>query len=129
MLPDKNHVQMRNSAKNNSFIVLIKVSSEIDGFSPLDTMFFAKILKFFQFFHGKLQLAVDQHGIFISYNFLLNILIETGFNYTQYPIIRNNLIRNSPEFLGKFKKRALGSSNLRNSSKNLRNSQCSNFQS
>ena len=28
--------------------------------------------------------------------------------YTQYPIIRNGLIRNSSEFLGKFKKRALG---------------------
>jgi len=80
VLPDKNHVQMRNSAKNNSFIFLIKVSSEIDGFSPLDTMFFAKILKIFQFFQSKLQLAVDQHGIFVSYDFLLNILIETGFN-------------------------------------------------
>ena len=28
--------------------------------------------------------------------------------YTQYPIIRNGLIRNNAEFLGKFKKRALG---------------------
>ena len=43
--------------------------------------------------------------------------------YTQYPIIRNSLIRNSAEFLGKFKKRALGRSNLRNASKNLRNGQ------
>jgi hypothetical protein len=50
-------------------------------------------------------------------------------NYTQYPIIRNGLIRNSAEFLGKFKKRALGRSNLRNASKNLRNGQCSDFQS
>ena len=49
--------------------------------------------------------------------------------YTQYPIIRNGLIRNSAEFLGKFKKRALGRSNLRNASKNLRNGQCSDFQS
>ena len=40
--------------------------------------------------------------------------------YTQYPIIRNGLIRNSAEFLGKFKKRALGKSNLRNASKNLK---------
>ena len=31
--------------------------------------------------------------------------------YTQYPIIRNGLIRDSAEFLGKFKKRALGRSN------------------
>ena len=49
--------------------------------------------------------------------------------YTQYVIIRNGLIRNSAEFLGKFKKRALGRSNLRNASKNLRNGQCSDFQS
>ena len=47
--------------------------------------------------------------------------------YTQYPIIRNSLIRNSAEFLWKFKKRALGRSNLRNASKNLRNDQCSDF--
>ena len=46
--------------------------------------------------------------------------------YTQYPIIRNSLIRNSTEFLGKFKKRALGRSNLRNASKNLRNGHCLN---
>ena len=49
--------------------------------------------------------------------------------YTQYPIIRNSLIRNSAEFLGKFKKQALGRSNLRNASKNIRNGQCSDFQS
>ena len=57
------------------------------------------------------------------------ILIFFYLNYTQYPIIRNGLIRNSAEFLGKFKKRALGRSNLRNASKNLRNGQCSDFQS
>ena len=34
-----------------------------------------------------------------------------GGGYTQYPIIRNGLIRNNAEFLGKFKKRALGRSN------------------
>ena len=51
------------------------------------------------------------------------------YGYTQYPIIRNGLIRNNAEFLGKFKKQALGRSNLRNASKNLRNSQCSDFQS
>ena len=49
--------------------------------------------------------------------------------YTQYPIIRNGLIRNSAEFFGKFKKQALSGSNLRNASKNLRNGQCSDFQS
>ena len=54
---------------------------------------------------------------------------EVKFIYTQYPIIRNGLIRNSAEFLGKFKKRALSRSNLRNASKNLRNGQCSDFQS
>ena len=49
--------------------------------------------------------------------------------YTQYPIIRNGVIRNSAQFWGKFKKRALGRSNLRNASKKLRNSECSDFQS
>ena len=48
--------------------------------------------------------------------------------YTLYPIIRNGLIRNSAEFLEKFKKWALGRSNLRNASKKLRNGQCSDFQ-
>ena len=56
----------------------------------------------------------------------LSVKICTG--YTQYPIIRNGLIRNSAEFLGKFKKRALGRSNLRNASNNLRNGQRSDFQ-
>ena len=46
--------------------------------------------------------------------------IRAGLLYTQYPIIRNGLIRNRAELLGKFKKRALGRSNLRNASKNLR---------
>ena len=56
-------------------------------------------------------------------------LVHPTIPYTQYPIIRNGLIRNSAEFLGKFKKRALGRSNLRNASKNLRNGQCSDLQS
>ena len=60
---------------------------------------------------------------------LWNKAIYFDFQYTQYPIIRNGLIRNSAEFLWKFKKRALGESNLRNASKNLRNGQCSDFQS
>ena len=42
--------------------------------------------------------------------------------YTQYPIIRNGLIRNSAESLWKFNKLALGRSILRNASKNLENS-------
>ena len=42
---------------------------------------------------------------------------------------KKHLVRNSAEFLGKFKKRALSGSNLRNASKNLRNGQCSDFQS
>ena len=40
--------------------------------------------------------------------------------YTQSPIIRTRRIRTAAEFLGKFKNRALGSSNLRTTSKNLR---------
>ena len=40
--------------------------------------------------------------------------------YTQSPIIRTSPIRLNPEILGKFKTRALGSSNLRTTSKNLR---------
>ena len=38
--------------------------------------------------------------------------------YTQSPIITNGPIRLGPEFWGKFKKRVLGRSNLRNASKN-----------
>ena len=49
--------------------------------------------------------------------------------YTQSPIIRNGPIRLSVEFWGKFKKRALGRSNLRNAWKNLRNAERSDFQS
>merc|ERR1712086_607054 len=41
--------------------------------------------------------------------------------YTQSPIIRTGPIRLGAEFWGKFKTRALGSSNLRTTSKNLRN--------
>ena len=60
----------------------------------------------------------------------MKAVISRGFYiFSQYPIIRNGLIRNSAEFLGKFKKRALSGSNLRNASKNLRNGQCSDFQS
>ena len=51
-----------------------------------------------------------------------------GKKYMQYLIIRNGHIRNGAEFWGKFKKRALGQSNSRNASKNLRNAQCSDFQ-
>jgi hypothetical protein len=40
--------------------------------------------------------------------------------YTQSPIIRTGRIRTAAEFLGKFKNRAVGSSNLRTTSKNLR---------
>ena len=49
--------------------------------------------------------------------------------YTQSPIIRNGPIRLSVEFLGKFKKQALGRSNSRNAWKNLRNAKRSDFQS
>ena len=61
---------------------------------------------------------------------------KSSVNYMQSPIIRNGPIRLSAEFWGKFKKRALGRSNLRNASKKLRNAskklrnaQCSDFQS
>jgi hypothetical protein len=40
--------------------------------------------------------------------------------YTQLPIIRTGRIRTAAEFLGKFKKQAVGSSNLGTTSKNLR---------
>jgi hypothetical protein len=40
--------------------------------------------------------------------------------YTQSPIIRTSPIRTAAEFLGKFKNQAVGSSNLRTTSKNLR---------
>ena len=51
-----------------------------------------------------------------------NFEIAIGFwnVYTQSPIIRTSRIRLDPEILGKFKTRALGSSNLRTTSKNLR---------
>ena len=42
------------------------------------------------------------------------------FGYTQSPIVRTGRIRLDPEILEKFKTRALGSSNLRTTSKNLR---------
>jgi hypothetical protein len=47
----------------------------------------------------------------------------------QSRIIRNGVIRLGADFWGKFKKRALGRSNLSNAPKNLRNPQCSDFQS
>ena len=40
--------------------------------------------------------------------------------YTQSPFIKTSLIRTGAEFLGKFKNPALGGSNLRTKSKNLR---------
>ena len=49
--------------------------------------------------------------------------------YTQSPFIRTGPIRLGAEFWEKFKTRALGRSNLRNAPKNLRNPQCSDFQS
>ena len=45
---------------------------------------------------------------------------STKVHYTQSPFIRTSLIRLSAEFLGKFKTQALGGSNLRTTSKNLR---------
>ena len=47
----------------------------------------------------------------------------------QSPVLRNGPIRLGVEFWGKFKKQALGRSNLRNASKNLINAEGSDFQS
>jgi hypothetical protein len=49
-----------------------------------------------------------------------DLYIEFSTEYTQSPVIRTSCIRTDAEFLGKFKNRALGSSNLRTTSKNLR---------
>ena len=50
----------------------------------------------------------------------MSVLNVESIGYTQSPIIRTGPIRLGAEFLGKFKTRALGSSNLRTTSKNLR---------
>jgi hypothetical protein len=50
--------------------------------------------------------------------FSASVIVDN--QYTQSPFIRTSLIRTSAEFLGKFKTRALGGSNLRTTSKNLR---------
>ena len=50
----------------------------------------------------------------------LRPLADLSINYTQSPFIRTSPIRLDPEILGKFKTRALGNSNLRTTSKNLR---------
>ena len=47
--------------------------------------------------------------------------------YTQFPFIRNALIRNNAEISGNFKKPAFKGSNLRNTLKWLRNTQHSQF--
>ena len=60
---------------------------------------------------------------------LFTIYYELFSNIVNDTASLDRLIRNSAEFWGKFKKRALGRSNLRNASKNLRNAQCSDFQS
>ena len=51
--------------------------------------------------------------------FVFQRKLRNGY-YTQSPIIRTGPIRLGAEFWGKFKTRALGSSNLRTTSKNLR---------
>ena len=70
----------------------------------------------------------NQGGKLFSIPFFhMGTLIKGGFamysnlfKYTQSPFIRTSLIRLSAEFLGKFKTRALGGSNLRTTSNNLR---------
>ena len=59
-------------------------------------------------------------GRFVLHTFHLSYILMV---YTQSLIIRNGTIRLGAEFWEKFKKLALGSSNLRNASKNLRNAQ------
>ena len=62
--------------------------------------------------------TADSHtaGVHTAGTHTADMHIVGAHAYTQYPIIRN-----SAEFLGKFKKQALGRSNLRNTSKSLRN--------
>ena len=75
------------------------------------------------------QKSRDSSAVKFKIDILSHLICNILEPYTQYPIIRNGLIGNSAQFLGKFKKRALGRSNLRNASKNVRNGQCSDFQS
>ena len=58
----------------------------------------------------------------------VKLLVISNF-YTQYPIIRNGLIRNDAEISVNFKKPAFKGFNLRNAWKNLRNAERSDFHS
>ena len=66
---------------------------------------------------------VEAKGQLIS-DFLSSNLPKSELNffegYTQSPFIRTSLVITSAEFVGKFKTQALGGSNLRSTSKNLR---------
>ena len=68
-------------------------------------------------------------GFQVSVLFLRQLSHHIFDELAQSPFIRNGLIRNGVKFWGKYKKRALGRSNLRNASKNLRNAERSDFQS
>ena len=69
----------------------------------------------------KFSLKFSQNSLkFLSLSKLPLPFITIHHHYTQSPIIRTSTIRLDPEILGKFKTRALGSSNLRTTSKNLR---------
>ena len=60
------------------------------------------------------------HGI-LRHHWIVNVyFLVYFFAYTQSPFIRTTSIRLDAEILGKFKTWALGSSNLRTTSKNLR---------
>ena len=69
------------------------------------------------------------HIFWEGHKVLRNLYQLFDWQYTQSPIIRNGPIRLGVEFWGKFKKWALGRSNLRNAWKNLRNAERSDFQS
>ena len=72
---------------------------------------------------------IYHHATFLIYHFrggpwsvslFHRYVISRQWIYTQSPFIRTTTIRLNAEILGKFKTRALGSSNLRTTSKNLR---------
>ena len=59
-------------------------------------------------------------NFFLMNNTWLTEIVKITPRYTQSPFIRTSPIRTNAEFLWKFKTWALGSSNLRTTSKNLR---------
>ena len=73
-----------------------------------DVQFFWAHLKIRLFKHKKFSKSQKKYGVLAHYP-----------DYTQSPIISTSLKSTDAELLGKFKHRALGSSNLSTTSKNL----------